>query len=240
MTKSMIGLRFKLNSSDLVDPDTLLFHRFGLKKLELNKFNNLDMSSEELKELSRNTLVNFIDYELLANKASLFLKVKLEESAFISYLTNLKNDLNFLAKLFLSAFVTTVTDLIDALPTVETMTSLLTSNSFVHSISSGFFSYPNNSSYARRQRFENFANRNDNIISSYNELLDYRQPNWDNSAVSNKFTESIDNSQRFNRFYNSLINYDYKTGNYVGYWEGKYPHLVNVFIEIARGVKKPS
>lgn len=50
----------------------------------------------------------------------------------------------------------------------------------------------------------------------------------------------MDSAQRFNRFSNALINYDYKTGNYVGYWEGKYPHLVNIFIEIARGVKKPT
>ena len=49
-----------------------------------------------------------------------------------------------------------------------------------------------------------------------------------------------DSFQRFNRFSNALINYDYKTGNYVGYWENKYPQMVNVFIEIARGAKKPA
>jgi hypothetical protein len=36
-------------------------------------------------------------------------------------------------------------------------------------------------------------------------------------AENSKFAEKIDNSQRFNRFSNSLLNYDYKTGNYVGY-----------------------
>jgi hypothetical protein len=41
----------------------------------------------------------------------------------------------------------------------------------------------------------------------------YIEPLVENS----KFAEKADNSQRFNRFYNSLLNYDYKTGNYVGY-----------------------
>lgn len=41
----------------------------------------------------------------------------------------------------------------------------------------------------------------------------YIEPIIENS----KFAEKVDTSQRFNRFYNSLLNYDYKTGNYVGY-----------------------
>jgi hypothetical protein len=36
------------------------------------------------------------------------------------------------------------------------------------------------------------------------------------SSVNVNFTEN-DTAQRFNRFNNTLINYDYKTGNYVGY-----------------------
>jgi hypothetical protein len=100
LTNSMIGLRFKLNSSNLIDPDTLIFHNFGLKKLELNKFNQLDVNSHELKDLSRNTLVNFIDYELLANKAQLLMKAKIKDSALIFYFSNLKNDLGILAGFF--------------------------------------------------------------------------------------------------------------------------------------------
>lgn len=36
-------------------------------------------------------------------------------------------------------------------------------------------------------------------------------------AENSKFVEKTDETQRFNRFHNSLLNYDYKTGNYVGY-----------------------
>jgi hypothetical protein len=57
--------------------------------------------------------------------------------------------------------------------------------------------------------------------------------------ISTRYAEIMDN-QRISRFNNALINYDYKTGNYVGYWENKYPFLINIFIEIARGNKKPA
>lgn len=48
------------------------------------------------------------------------------------------------------------------------------------------------------------------------------------------------NAQRFNRYNNSVISYDYKTGHYLGLWEQLYPQLINSFIEVARGIKKPS
>ena len=53
------------------------------------------------------------------------------------------------------------------------------------------------------------------------------------------FTENTEN-QRFNRFNNILINYDYKTGHYIGNWDAQYPYLINSFIEMARGIRKPS
>jgi hypothetical protein len=94
--------------------------------------------------------------------------------------------------------------------------------------------------FSEKLFFSNKQKNNDNEFSSSGMLkvttILYVEPLSENS----KFTEKVDDSQRFNRFYNSLLNYDYKTGNYVGYWEGKYPHLVNIFIEIARGVKKPN
>jgi hypothetical protein len=37
-----------------------------------------------------------------------------------------------------------------------------------------------------------------------------------------------------------LINYDYKTGHYIGNWDTQYPFLINSFIEVARGIRKPS
>jgi hypothetical protein len=53
------------------------------------------------------------------------------------------------------------------------------------------------------------------------------------------FTEHS-SSQRLNRFYTSLIGYDYKTGHYLGESEKLYPQLILSFIEVARGIRKPA
>jgi len=48
------------------------------------------------------------------------------------------------------------------------------------------------------------------------------------------------NKQRYTRFNTAFINYDYKTGNYIGNWDKHYPYLINSFVEVAKGVRKPS
>ena len=53
------------------------------------------------------------------------------------------------------------------------------------------------------------------------------------------FTEHS-SAQRSTRFSNSLIGYDYKTGHYLGSSEVFYPQLLLSFIEVARGIRKPS
>jgi hypothetical protein len=60
-----------------------------------------------------------------------------------------------------------------------------------------------------------------------------------NNILSNSFSES-NNSPRFSRFSNLLISYDYKTGNYIGNWDKQYPYLMLSFIEVARGIRKPT
>ncbi len=91
-----------------------------------------------------------------------------------------------------------------------------------------------------------------NYISSFNlNYLNYNSTSEkisyildSNSAsvtnnVDQQFLENTQN-QRFTRFNNLLINYDYKTGHYIGNWDNQYPYLMNSFIEVARGIRKPS
>jgi hypothetical protein len=61
----------------------------------------------------------------------------------------------------------------------------------------------------------------------------------DTTNTKNNFLESSQNI-RYNRFFNVLINYDYKTGHYIGNWEQQYPFLYTSFIEVARGIRKPA
>ena len=53
--------------------------------------------------------------------------------------------------------------------------------------------------------------------SSFMQMQELATYQINESSSSSRFSEKTDNSARFNRFYNSLLNYDYKTGNYVGY-----------------------
>lgn len=46
-------------------------------------------------------------------------------------------------------------------------------------------------------------------------------------------------SQRITRFNTIFVNYDYKTGHYLGNWDSFYPFLMNSFVEVAKGIKKP-
>jgi hypothetical protein len=57
--------------------------------------------------------------------------------------------------------------------------------------------------------------------------------------LTNSFLETS-SSQRFTRFSNVLVNYDYKTGNYIGNWDKQYPFLMLSLIEVASGIRKPS
>lgn len=59
------------------------------------------------------------------------------------------------------------------------------------------------------------------------------------ASIRTNFLEKS-NSTRFNRFTNALVEYDYKVGNYIGDWDVKYPYLITTFLEVARGIKKPS
>jgi hypothetical protein len=64
-----------------------------------------------------------------------------------------------------------------------------------------------------------------------------------NSAATNTLKEPFNfaeqsNSFRFIKFYNPLINYDYKCGHYLTIWDQLYPTLINSFIEVSRGIRK--
>jgi len=48
----------------------------------------------------------------------------------------------------------------------------------------------------------------------------------------------VSNSQRFTKFTNPLINYDYKCGHYLTIWDQLYPSLTISFIEVSRGIRK--
>ena len=56
--------------------------------------------------------------------------------------------------------------------------------------------------------------------------------------TQNIFSESS-SDQRYTRFNTVFVNYDYKTGHYIGNWDTFYPYLMNSFSEVAKGIRKP-
>lgn len=60
------------------------------------------------------------------------------------------------------------------------------------------------------------------------------------SAMYQYSEHSLLGSGRITRYSLPLVSYDYKCGNYLGIWEKLYPHLAVSFIEVARGIRKPS
>lgn len=59
-----------------------------------------------------------------------------------------------------------------------------------------------------------------------------------NQDSTQAYTENS-TSQRLTRFNTVFVNYDYKTGHYLGNWDSLYPYLMNSFVEVAKGIKKP-
>lgn len=59
-------------------------------------------------------------------------------------------------------------------------------------------------------------------------------------SPSNQTPTLVESSEEIRalRYFNPLINYDYKCGHYLGIWDQLYPSLINSFIEVTRGVRK--
>jgi hypothetical protein len=72
--------------------------------------------------------------------------------------------------------------------------------------------------------------------------VNFSSKNITTSELINSFSflEHSGASHRALRFSNALIGYDYKTGHYLGSSEKFYPQLILSFIEVARGIRKPS
>jgi heme/copper-type cytochrome/quinol oxidase subunit 1 len=73
-------------------------------------------------------------------------------------------------------------------------------------------------------------------VNFSSELVDSIDTNTEVTYRPTEYTNMFRNL----RFFNSLISYDYKSGNYLGIWESLYPSLFLSYIEVTRGVKKSS
>jgi hypothetical protein len=111
---------------------------------------------------------------------------------------------------------------------------VLYSPKYVISVISSFFAwelplfYINNSMVKGKQ----VSNYSENIVSSKSNSINIFETSFNYNSME------VSNSLRFVKYHNPLINYSYKSGNYVGIWDKLYPSLITSFIEVTKNVIK--
>jgi hypothetical protein len=189
LEQSMIGLRYKTHNNFNLNPDVLSFYNFGLTTSNLNKtliFTNTNSSSTIL---SLNNY-NYFFINLFSNKTELFsiITPSLYVNTICEYLY----------------FITSFTFLPTSFFSFNIFFNSLLNNLFICFDLSNFYLFFS-------LNYSNFINHKQSPTNLYqvqdtnSELLDSK----------NTFLESS-NSTRYNRFFNILVNYDYKTGHYIG------------------------
>jgi len=223
LSSSMIAAKFKLNSAENINLDTTLFYNWGIFRGSSSKFTTFNTGTGTNKKLT----LSFWDSHFINTFGPLF-----DLSLFSNYTTYVFNSLTFILikvantllrpDLILFSAVTPIATFFGSSP-VNTLLSTLSTNLMVLKVS--FVSVPVthvSPTEVSPKRF--FLSKDTDMPKYYDQFL---------------FLENS-NSQRVTRFSNLLVNYDYKTGHYLGVWDKLYPQLMLSFIEVARGIRKPS
>lgn len=200
LDKSMIGLRYKANSNINLDPDMLSFYNFGLHNSGLNKTFNFGES--EISSLQRVKTTNEIDSYFI----SLFLYNMSSFSlgsifyTFESAITNLSSFISSLSPFSLATVFGTFfgNDIFSRLALLN-----FSFNFFAHNI----FNFESSARIHYSGSATQSTNHNSAVVYTI----------VDNAVISDKLSYSENaSSPRFTRFNSPLINYDYKTGHYMG------------------------
>jgi hypothetical protein len=217
MDKTMIGLRYKSNNNINLDNDMLSFYNFGITSQVQNESAFFTSLTSQIPN-SRPTMggLNFQLFSLFNDTGlTFFAKVTKVPAVIFSDTVAILFSLNFFSLTHLFNFGTL-------------SQSLLNNFSFI------------NFSFNESPFLLNFSGKN--ACGNVNQVsFSGKQvgSSFDHDSIKNMFSENS-SAQRFTRFSSSLINYDYKTGHYIGNWESQYPFLLTSFIEVARGIRKPS
>jgi len=228
MESSMIGLRFKTNSNEVIRPEQSLFYNFGITNLSKQKNLNLTPYID-----SSNNASEYLSSTFSTTLLSSILQILSSESAFSFFRHN--NVLSFV-KLHLPLIFMEVLALLklNFVHAIISLKCLL--NQSLYIIVQNF-----NLSFVLRGDTENFTTYFKTILTRPVTNFRYFSDNLNNQTDNlNKLSSFSDtsNSVRFNKFSNILIGYDYKSGHYLSIWDQLYPSLITSFIEVSRGIRK--
>ena len=220
LSQSMIGLRFRQNFNSNLDLDMSSFYKYGIHKTNVNKFYTIFLGDSSTKRTNQNSLSNYEAYFLGTFDYRNIFTLKRYSYNLEILMSEVSNTFSAFSIFSLSLF-SKVFNVLSFKSLSLVFKSLLTNFSFIKETLL-FINVGNNSS---------ILNINNTDALNIN--------NRKNIEILNVYSEAS-NNQRINRFNNIFINYDYKTGNYLGKWESYYPFLMNSIVEVAKGIRKPS
>lgn len=222
LSKTLISLRPKMNNSLNLYNDSFLFTFTGInQKLQVKEFNFMtNYNNFFLSKDFCNNLLKTVYYFINSSFLEKINEVQLQLEHFLLFI------INFSRSGFFSLFVYT--------------------EIFFFSLKELFYSkslnilhlYFNSGISLNTNPFKNIYKIN--FIKESNKfIVTYSSKQHTNNK--NKLLNMIDSpNTRFIRFTTPFINYDYKCGHYLGIWEELYPSLLLSFIEVSRGIYKPS
>jgi hypothetical protein len=212
LNQSMIGLRFKQNNTLNLDLDMTSFYKYGLHENNLNKYYNFTHTSTIGRPNLNLSLTNY-EYFLV--------------SVFNTNLTFFFTNLVHSSKIFITELLVLTSSFNVYLPTFQSFyTHFFKSLSFNFNLLNPF-GY--NVLFFKNFIIESNLEQNNGILNL--------SSNYSKDTIQS-YTETSSN-QRITRFNTVFVNYDYKTGHYLGNWDSLYPFLMNSFVEVAKGIKKP-
>jgi hypothetical protein len=204
LDKSMLGLRYKANSEINLNQDITSFYNYGIHNQNLNKiFYGSTIYPEShisyfIADLNKDTLL-IDDYS-----ERIMSTINDGSDNYSNYFINLKYLKNYMIDL-MTIFLALTHYSFFAFPSRHVGGNLLFMN-----IST--FSTPlTNATHFAIDRDVYSAG-----LPPIPKVTVSNEDNFDNINKNNGFFMEQSNNQRFTRFSHSLINYDYKTGNYIG------------------------
>ena len=229
LNTTMIGLRYKTGGLSSIEPDMPLFFNLGTtntvktKQTDLNPYVNILMnpSAETSNPLTSLTSQYALLEESLQGTVNSYTR---------SLLSNGK--INFNLNLRFNTF--SVSSLFEKL---QAETFILTNINFNNLLQFFLITNPLNFNNSASVGSLNLNNTTTNAGVEFSSELSH--PIDDITQTTARATEYT-NMFRELRFFNPLLSYDYKSGNYLGIWESLYPSLFLSYIEVTRGVKKSS
>jgi hypothetical protein len=226
LDSTALGLRFKLNSNGLFRPDQKLLYVFGTSNTKKKKYLSFVEDNFFEKKLLTTPSIPLGFQDTLLSTQYLQSPAKNSLTVVVLELTNLLRSqltplfipltyyFDFKNILFFPKFL--------ALNLITSAGNTLPNNLY-HSFSDNnplIFMVNDGSRKSTHQNFR--SDTASGLINDYSSFIE--------SSVSLRFT----------RFYNPLINYDYKCGHYLMIWDQLYPNLITSFIEVSRGIRKSS